>query len=123
MTDVEVHVEAKIFQAHKLILTCHSPYFHKLLISTKPEMLKQRALRQELSSLLSEAVASPESLLSIIVYFASHLGTPEFEEDEPNAPRSRRRCVPKMRPSTTEFPEAMSAPHLLVLLVGSVLVP
>ncbi|XP_075738887.1 kelch repeat and BTB domain-containing protein 8-like [Rhipicephalus microplus] len=40
MTDVEVHVEAKIFQAHKLILTCHSPYFHKLLISTKPEMLK-----------------------------------------------------------------------------------
>ncbi|KAH8035919.1 hypothetical protein HPB51_011100 [Rhipicephalus microplus] len=44
MTDVEVHVEAKIFQAHKLILTCHSPYFHKLLISTKPEMLKVRAV-------------------------------------------------------------------------------
>ncbi|KAL1470296.1 hypothetical protein MTO96_024362 [Rhipicephalus appendiculatus] len=40
MTDVEVHVEAEVFQAHKLILTCHSPYFHKLLISTKPEMLK-----------------------------------------------------------------------------------
>ncbi|KAH6941110.1 hypothetical protein HPB50_013708 [Hyalomma asiaticum] len=40
MTDVEVHVEAEVFQAHKLILTCHSPYFHKLLINTKPEMLK-----------------------------------------------------------------------------------
>ncbi|XP_075527106.1 uncharacterized protein LOC142559388 [Dermacentor variabilis] len=40
MTDVEVQVEAEVFQAHKLILTCHSPYFHKLLINTKPEMLK-----------------------------------------------------------------------------------
>ncbi|KAH7971437.1 hypothetical protein HPB49_024100 [Dermacentor silvarum] len=40
MTDVEVQVDAEVFQAHKLILTCHSPYFHKLLINTKPEMLK-----------------------------------------------------------------------------------
>ncbi|XP_064479479.1 kelch-like protein 24 [Ornithodoros turicata] len=40
MTDVEVHVETRVFPAHKFILTCHSPYFLKLLLKTKPEMLK-----------------------------------------------------------------------------------
>ncbi|CAN8004001.1 unnamed protein product [Ixodes hexagonus] len=40
MTDVQVHVETEVFMAHKLILTCHSPYFLKLLLNTKPEMLK-----------------------------------------------------------------------------------
>ncbi|XP_077520037.1 kelch repeat and BTB domain-containing protein 12-like [Amblyomma americanum] len=40
LTDVEVQVETEVFPAHKLVLTCHSPYFHKLLINTKPEMLK-----------------------------------------------------------------------------------
>ncbi|KAH9385040.1 hypothetical protein HPB48_027080 [Haemaphysalis longicornis] len=47
MADVEVHVEAEAFEAHKVVLACHSPYFHKRLINTKPEMLKASMAKRQ----------------------------------------------------------------------------
>lgn len=87
MVDVQVHVEGEVFPAHKLVLACHSPYFHKSLINSKPEMLKVElnGITHESFSVLLEYMYTGRLLLTcqnIVDVFqaAKHLDMKRIKE-------------------------------------------